>query len=188
MRCDAYIKVNCCSKTVLIFIAVEHSLSIMSQSEHCKYCQSLHGMEIPVFSGGSRSGAGLGDILRGLFRFLMPVPLRGISSFAASRLAGTQPGLSLQNTARAAIVPALSAAARSHGPTVSRTVSAIAPGLAGGTQRGGAVLFDSENGVPTTDKVISRYKTAVDIIGESPAPMRSRTSKKAHESGTHYNF
>jgi hypothetical protein len=162
----------------------------MSQSEYCKYYQSQRGGEIPVFRGGSQSGAGLGDILRGLFRFLMPVALRGISSFAGSTLAGTQAGMSLPNAARAAIVPALSAAAGSHGPTVSRIVSAIAPGLAGGTQRGGGVLFDGENGIPTTTKAIGQYKRAVDIISGSTTPKRSRKSKskKAHESGTHYNF
>ena len=65
----------------------------MSQSEYCKYYQSQRGGEIPVFRGGSQSGAGLGDILRGLFRFLMPVALRGISSFAGSTLAVAQAGL-----------------------------------------------------------------------------------------------
>jgi hypothetical protein len=52
------------------------------------------------------------------------------------------------------------------------------------------VLFDGENGIPTTEKAISRYKRAADIIGGSPAPKRSRKSKskKGQESGTHYNF
>jgi hypothetical protein len=163
----------------------------MSQSEYCKYYQSQRGGEIPVFRGGTQSGAGLGDILRGLFRFLMPVALRGISSFAGSTLAGTQAGMSLPNAARAAIVPALSAAAGPAGPTVSRLVSAFAPGLVGApSQRGAGVLLDGENGIPTTEKAISRYKRAVDIISGSPTPKRSRKSKskKAHESGTHYNF
>jgi hypothetical protein len=141
-----------------------------------------------VFQGGLQSGAGLGDIPRGLLRFLMIAALRGISSFAGNTLAGTQDGMSLPNAARATIVPALSAAAGSQGPTVSRIVSALAPELAGGTQqRANGVLFDGENGVPTTAKAISRFKRAVDIISGSPVTKRSRQSKKAQENGTHYN-
>ena len=141
----------------------------MSQSDYCKYYESQRGGEIPVFRGGSQSGAGLGDILRGLFRFLMPVALRGIQSFAGNTLAGTQSGMSLPSAARAAIVPALSAAAGPAGPTVSRIVNAIAPELSGSSkQRGGGTLFDGENGVPTTDKAIERYKRAAGSLVGAP--------------------
>ena len=146
----------------------------MSQSDYCRYYQSQRGGEIPVFRGGSQSGAGIGDILRGIGRFLMPVALRGIGSFAGHTLTGTASGMSLKNAAKAAIIPSLSAAV----------------GLGSSDQSGSGVLFDGENGIPTTEKAISRYKRAADIIGGSPAPKRSRKSKskKGQESGTHYNF
>jgi hypothetical protein len=129
-----------------------------------------------MIRGGSQSGAGIGDILRGLGRRLIPVALRGISSLASHTLSGMESGLSIKNAAKAAIMPSLTAAA-GFGPKAS-------------DQTGGGALFDGENGIPTTEKAISRYKRAVDIISGSPTPKRSRKSKtkKAHESGTHYNF
>jgi hypothetical protein len=145
----------------------------MSQSDYCRYYQSQRGGEIPIIRGGSQSGAGIGDILRGVGRFLMPVALRGIGSFAGHMLSGTASGMSLKNAAKAAVIPSLSAAV----------------GLSS-DQSGSGVLFDGENGIPTTEKAISRYKRAADIISGSPAPKRSRKSKskKGQESGTHYNF
>ena len=149
----------------------------MSQSDYCRYYRSQRGGEIPVFRGGSQSGAGIGDILRGIGRFLMPVALRGIGSFAGHMLSGTASGMSLKNAAKAAVIPSLSAA--------------VGLGSSGSSdQSGSGVLFDGENGIPTTEKAISRYKRAADIISGSPAPKRSRKSKskKGQESGTHYNF
>jgi hypothetical protein len=92
-------------------------------------------------------------------------------------LSGTASGMSLKNAAKAAVIPSLSAA--------------VGLGSSGSPdQAGSGVLFDGENGIPTTEKAISRYKRAADIIGGSPAPKRSRKSKskKGQESGTHYNF
>ena len=97
--------------------------------------------------------------------------------------------MSLPSAARAAIVPALSAAAGPAGPTVSRIVNAIAPELSGASkQRGGGTLFEGENGVPTTDKAVQRYQRAVDSLVGISSPKRSRKAKKAHAGGTHYNF
>ena len=125
-----------------------------------------------MFRGGSQSGAVIGGILRGVGRFLLPVALRGVGSFAGHMLSGTASGLSLKNAAKAAVIPSLSAAV----------------GLGSSAQSGSGVLFDGENGIPTTEKAISRYKGAAYIISGSPAKKRSRKSKKAHENGTHYNF
>ena len=165
---------------MLMFLAVAHRhiLSVMSQSDYCRYYQSQRGGEIPVFRGGSQSGAGIGDILRGIGRFLMPVALRGIGLFAGHTLAGTASGMSLKNAAKAAVIPSLSAAVGWSGSSTSSGQSAS------------GVLFDGENGIPTTEKAISRYKRAADIISGSPTPKRSRKSKskKGQESGTHYNF
>jgi hypothetical protein len=104
----------------------------MSQSDYCRYYQAQRGGEIRTFRGGSQSGAGIGDILRGVGRFLMPVALRGIGSFAGHMLSGTASGLSLRNAAKAAVIPSLSAAV----------------GLGSSTQSGSGVLFDGENGIP----------------------------------------
>ena len=162
---------------MLMFLAVAHILPIMSQSVYCRYYQSQRGGELTVIRGGSQSGAGIGDMLRGLGRRLIPVALRGISSLASNTLSGMESGLSIKNAAKAAILPSLSAAA-GFGPSEPSS------------QTGSGALFGGENGIPTTEKAISRYKRAVDIITGSPAPKRSRKSKskKAHESGTHYNF
>jgi hypothetical protein len=148
----------------------------MSQSVYCKYYQAQYGGELPVFrGGGSQSGAGIGDLLRGLGRMILPVALRGVSSLASNTLAGTQAGLSLGSAAKAAILPSLS--------------TAVFGGSKGSSsQSGSGVLFDGENGIPTTEKAIGRYKRAIDTISGSPSPKRSRKSKKAKESGTHYNF
>ena len=165
----------------------------MSQAEYCRYYQAQQGGEIPVFRGGSQSGAGLGDILRGMFRFLMPVALRGIQSFAGNTLAGAQAGMSLPAAAKAAIMPAISAAA---GPSAARIVSGIASGLAprATQQSGSGVLFQGEDGIPTTTKAIAEYKRdasdGVPVTKATKARKRKAT-KRTHDSistGTHYNF
>lgn len=165
----------------------------MSQADYCRYYDSQRGGEIPVFRGGGQSGAGLGDILRGIFRSQMPVALRGIQSFAGSTLAGTQAGMSLPSAARAAIMPTISAVAGSAAPTISRLVSQIAPGLGGARatpQSGSGILFDGENGIPTTSKAVAQYKRATGNADDSAstAKKRKRSSQKQKQKGTHYNF
>ena len=79
------------------------------------YKQQQQGGSLPVYRGGRRDqeGAGLGDIFRGIFRFLAPVALRGISSFASNTLRAHQQGVPLGDAAKAALIPALGDAARS---------------------------------------------------------------------------
>ena len=161
----------------------------MSQSEYLRYYRAQRGGEIPVFRGG-QSGAGLGDILRGIFRFLTPLALRGVQAFAGSALASTRAGMSMAEAAKSAIRPALAAAG---GPGLPNVVDAMAPGLIPRSthQSGSGTLFDGENGVPTTDKAIKRYKrsaTQQDDQADIPAAKRpaKRVGKKVRE--THYNF
>jgi hypothetical protein len=102
---------------------------------YCKYYAKQHGGEYPVFRGGQH-GAGLGDILRGIFRVIAPVALRGISTFASSTLQARDKGASFKDAARSAIAP---------------TFSAITDSFANQRQAGGAMqstLFGGEHGVP----------------------------------------
>ena len=68
----------------------------MSSADYCAYYDSqMGGAQLRVFRGGIQSGAGLGDILRGVLRFLVPIALRGLGSFAGRTLLGTQAGKTL---------------------------------------------------------------------------------------------
>ena len=61
----------------------------MGENIYEKYYEAQRGGQIPVFRGGMQSGGGFGDILRGIFRFIMQVALRGIQAFAGNTLAAT---------------------------------------------------------------------------------------------------
>jgi len=51
-------------------------------NRYTEYYQAQLGGNIPVFRGGTQRGAGLGDILRGIFRFFMPIVSKGAQSLA----------------------------------------------------------------------------------------------------------
>ena len=91
---------------------------------YCKYYQSQSGGGslpvfrgyggIPVFRGDVvQQGKGLGDILRAVARFLIPIvsPIFGsaASSFITNTSSGINEGKSLKDSAKAAISPTLSA-------------------------------------------------------------------------------
>jgi hypothetical protein len=170
----------------------------MSQSEYCKYYEAQRGGEIPVFRGGVQTGAGLGDILRGIFRFLTPLALRGMQTFAGNTLAAAQAGVPLGQAAKSAIMPTISAVAGSAAPAVSRIINAVAPGIvAGGNpsgsratqQTGSGTLFDGENGIPTTPKAISQYKrSGPPAVGFKPKSKRRKTDGSPDHTAIHYNF
>ena len=121
-----------------------------------------------MFRGGIQSGAGLGDVLRGIFRFLAPIALRGLSTFASRTLTGQQLGMPLALAAKSAIVPTISAVAGSAAPAVSRFMNAVAPSLMSSTiraaaqpsaegaakQEGKGALFQGVDGIPVTEKAV----------------------------------
>ena len=81
-----------------------------SQSDsYFRYYAAQQGGSLPVFRGSRhyQEGAGIGDILRGIFRFFAPVAVRGLASFAGNTMRAHEAGASLADAAKAAIVPAL---------------------------------------------------------------------------------
>ena len=147
----------------------------MSSADYCAcYDSQMGGAQLRVFRGGIQSGAGLGDILRGVLRFLVPIALRGLGSFAGRTLLGTQAGKTLGEAAKAAVVPSLGVMAGHVAPAMSRFMNAYLPGAVPpqppqqqeevdkqpDKQRGGRTLFDGTEGIPTTANTIKRYKMA----------------------------
>ena len=108
-----------------------HNQLTMSSADYCAYYDSqMGGAQLRVFRGGIQSGAGLGDILRGVLRFLVPVALTGLGSFAGRTLLGTQAGKTLGEAAKAAIGPSLGVMAQHAVPAASRLMGTYIPGLA----------------------------------------------------------
>jgi hypothetical protein len=154
----------------------------MTSADYCAYYNSqMGGAQLRVFRGGIQSGAGLGDILRGVLRFLVPIALRGLGSFAGRTLLGTQAGKTLGEAAKSAIGPSLGLMAEHAVPAASRFMSTYIPGMAPQQtqqqsdatqpekQRGGGSLFDGIDGIPTTTESIKKYKREA-----CPAPKAKR--------------
>ena len=84
-------------------------------SAYCRYYQAQSGGELPVFRGGLQNGEGIGDFFRGLLRFVAPIAMRGIKTFAGNVMEGHQKGQSLREAAKQALKPTLGAVASSIG-------------------------------------------------------------------------
>ena len=88
--------------------------------------------EIPVYRGSHRSnlqsGAGLGDFLRGIFRFAAPLVLRGLASFAGNTMRAHEQGVPLGQAAKAAALPAI-------GEAMAQLGIAAAPNRGAGKKR-----------------------------------------------------
>jgi hypothetical protein len=168
-------------------------LSTMSSADYCAYYDSqMGGAQLRVFRGGIQSGAGLGDILRGVLRFLVPIALRGLGSFAGRTLLGTQAGKTLGEAAKAAVGPSLGVMAGHVAPAMSRFMNAYVPGVAPSQpppvqevdkqpdkQRGGGTLSDGIEGIPTTPSTIKQYKKAT-----APA----RRAKRKSSATVRFNY
>jgi hypothetical protein len=115
---------------------------ITTKDSFLRYYESQRGGEIPVFRGGQQ-GEGLGDILRGILRFIAPIALRGISKFAGTTLKAREQGASWKDAAKGAIAP---------------TLGSIAKDVMGNfsNQGGSGALFHGVEGVP--DETIKLYK------------------------------
>lgn len=75
------------------------------------------GADFPVFVG-SRSyqyGTGIGDILRGAFRWILPVVARGASTFLSNMVSHHDAGHGWKDAAKSSILPALSNTAEAIG-------------------------------------------------------------------------
>ena len=183
----------------------------MSTADYCAYYQhqlggqtgGAIGGQMRVFRGGLQSGAGLGDVLRGLFRFLAPIALRGLSTFANSTLTAHQAGIPLALAAKGAILPTLSAVSGQSAPSVSRFMNAVMPNLLGPTEvkpsgeehptkqaGGGGVLFDGVDGIPDTKKGLEEYKRgASTAVAKVRGSKRSASQKRKQPAKTvSYNF
>ena len=172
----------------------------MSSADYCAYYGTqMGGAQLRVFRGGMQSGAGLGDILRGVLRFLVPIALRGLGSFAGRTLLGTQSGKTLGEAAKSAIGPSLSVMAGHAAPAMSRFMNTYMPAVAppppppppqhqdgdkehekqrGG---GGGTLFDGVEGIPTTAKSIKHYKRGA-------PPARVAKKRKSAATSVRFNF
>ena len=84
-------------------------------SAYCRYYEAQSGGELPVFRGGLQSGEGIGDFFRGLLRFVAPIAVRGIKTFAGNVMDAHQKGATLKDAAKSALKPTLGAVASSIG-------------------------------------------------------------------------
>jgi len=117
-------------------------------NQYYQYYKRQYGGEIPVFRGGQH-GDGIGDWLRGALRWLMPVAFRGLTTFGARAADAHNSGQSMADAMKAAIRPALSAAAQ----------DALSRAQAGSGAQGGGALFSGDHGVPTASTTAA-YKSS----------------------------
>lgn len=107
-------------------------------SAYCEYYAKQYGGELPVFRGGQH-GAGLGDILRSVWRWIAPIALRGLATFTSRTMEAHEQGASLKDAAKGAIAPSLGAMAQTF-------TSRMQPAQQSGS--GQDALFSGVQGVP----------------------------------------
>jgi hypothetical protein len=82
-----------------------------------RYIQAFsaqRGSGFPIYMGAPyMRGGGFGDVLRGLFRRIVPVIAKNASSFLSGFTQGNDRGLSLKEAAKEAVRPALSTTVKS---------------------------------------------------------------------------
>ena len=103
---------------------------------YIQYYKNQAGGNLPVFSGARRGqyGAGLGDILRGIFRTVLPIAIRGAASFLGTTLKSHDSGSTWKNAA----LNALPSTAQSiTNEAVEKLKDAAGNHQAGGRRRSG---------------------------------------------------
>ena len=165
----------------------------MSTADYLAHYRNQHGGGMRFFRGGQQ-GAGIGDIFRRVFRFIMPVATTGLKTFAQNALGGVSAGMPLLNAAKSAIGPTVQAMA---GPLLSRIVNTTPADAnvgtgGGGEQKGSGTLFDGVNGIPTTARAIAAYKrgagTTIDNLISATGGKKAKKRKTTKNHAITYNF
>lgn len=147
---------------------------------YSRYYISQAGGEIPAFHGGQR-GAGLGDVLRGIWRWAAPIAMRGISTFARSALDAHDKGASLKDAAKGSIMPAFGAM---RDAAVNKVKEAVHGAQTGS---GSSALFAGDQGVPFPNHAYKRLLNRKRASRASSAkPKRRRLAN--HTGDHHTNF
>ena len=169
-----------------------------------RYYRSQSGGEIPVFRGGRQTGEGLGDILRGIFRFIAPIALRGISTFAGHTFDAHQKGASLKDAAKSALNPTLNSVtsgiveqfrgrqqtgsgARGNQHLIAATTTKRRRGVGGGGGGGNNVLYHPYKAL-TTASAASKLDVYKKGGRKRRRDGRFAAATRASNDKTHYNF
>ena len=153
---------------------------------YCKYYTSQAGGEIPIFRGGQH-GAGLGDVLRGILRFIAPIALRGLSTFASSTLQARQNGATFKDAAMGALKPTLGAMGQSFQEQQS-AASQRGKGIRHllSRQSGNGVvrstLFSGEHGVPFDVGDVYKSRLSSGVKRKHKRTGKKRTAKRSRSS------
>jgi len=138
-------------------------------------------VDIPVFIGGQH-GEGLGDFFRSVLRFIAPIALRGLSTFASTTQRAHESGASLKDAARSAIGPSLGAMAGAVGESMKNRQAGM----------GMSNLFSGEHGVPYANakqvyKAIANHRSSNHPHRQTKSKRKTKR-KPAHHGTTEYNF
>ena len=140
-----------------------HVATMAPSSAYCEYYTKQYGGELPVFRGGQH-GAGLGDILRSVWRWIAPIALRGLSAFTSKTMEAHEKGASLKDAAKSAIGPSLGAMAQSFAANMQPAQQ---------TGSGHDALFSGVQGLP--------YHGAGGYKGHSHKGKKPKKRAKSHK-------
>lgn len=114
-----------------------HAATMSLSSDYWTYYNKQYAGE-SGFDGGQH-GAGLGDVLRNVFRWAAPIVLKGAATFASNAVDAHGKGATLKEAAKSAIRPSLGAMAQT-------LASRIHPAQQSGS--GQDALFSGVQGLP----------------------------------------